>query len=251
MMTTATSPTADNINPDAGGDAPGDEHFRLWPFLRLVGSWLFLFTALALLFAVVGIPRIAQATPYTILTSSMRPTMPPGSLVVAKHTDPSNLQIGDVVTYQLRSGEPEVVTHRIVGVGGDANGRRIFTTKGDNNPQADPKPVLAEQIRGKVWYAVPYIGYVNQAITGKQHIVAVYVVAGLLLIYAAWMIVSGLRDRRRPQAVAHGDPSDVDNVYEQGDVETSPETQHHSPAARHQHARAQPDDEAPTDQLRL
>lgn len=165
--------------------------------LRLILSWLLLFAAVSLLAAVVVVPRLAGATPYTILTSSMRPHMPPGTLVVAKTVDPATLHTGDVITYQLRSGQPDVVTHRIVGVGQDGRGERLFTMKGDNNPTTDPAPARAVQIRGKVWYSVPYIGYLNQVITGRQHIIAVYVVAGLLFAYAALMMLSAARDRRR------------------------------------------------------
>lgn len=165
--------------------------------LRLTLSWLLLFAAVSLLAAVVVVPRLAGATPYTIMTSSMRPHMPPGTLVVAKTVDPATLHTGDVITYQLRSGQPDVVTHRIVGVGQDGRGERLFTMKGDNNPTTDPAPARAVQIRGKVWYSVPYIGYLNQVITGRQHIIAVYVVAGLLFAYAALMMLSAARDRRR------------------------------------------------------
>lgn len=165
--------------------------------LRLTLSWLLLFAAVSLLAAVVVVPRLAGATPYTIMTSSMRPHMPPGTLVVAKTVDPATLHTGDVITYQLRSGQPDVVTHRIVGVGQDGRDERLFTMKGDNNPTTDPAPARAVQIRGKVWYSVPYIGYLNQVITGRQHIIAVYVVAGLLFAYAALMMLSAARDRRR------------------------------------------------------
>ena len=169
--------------------------------IRLTLSWLFLFAAVSLLAAVVVVPRLAGATPYTILTSSMRPHMPPGTLVVAKTVDPATLHTGDVITYQLRSGQPDVVTHRIVGVGQDGRGERLFTMKGDNNPTTDPAPARAVQIRGKVWYSVPYVGYLNQVITGRQHIIAVYVVAGLLLAYALFMTLSSVRDRRQARSV--------------------------------------------------
>ncbi|OBA68813.1 signal peptidase I [Gordonia sp. 852002-10350_SCH5691597] len=165
--------------------------------LRLILSWLLLFAAVSLLAAVVVVPRLAGTTPYTIMTSSMRPHMPPGTLVVAKTVDPATLHTGDVITYQLRSGQPDVVTHRIVGVGQDGRGERLFTMKGDNNPTTDPAPARAVQIKGKVWYSVPYIGYLNQVITGRQHIIAVYVVAGLLFAYALFMTVSSALDRRR------------------------------------------------------
>ena len=219
----ATIVTDDDISADEVDDA--DEAFSWLAFTRQVFSWLFLFAALALLLAVVGIPRVANATPYTILTSSMRPLMPPGSLVVAKETDPTTLKAGDVVTYQLRSGEPEVVTHRIKSVQQDAKGHRTFITKGDNNPKPDPKPILAEQIRGRVWYAVPYIGYLNQLITGKQHMIAVYVVASLLFAYAGWMMIGGFRDRRRERNTPPTDDLSLDgdneNLTEDLEIGTS------------------------------
>lgn len=185
----------DTDQPDSDQDVDSDS--GPLGMIRMTLSWLLLFAAVTLLAAVVVVPRLAGATPYTILTSSMRPHMPPGTLVVAKTVDPATLHTGDVITYQLRSGQPDVVTHRIVGVGQDGRGERLFTMKGDNNPTTDPAPARAVQIKGKVWYSVPYIGYLNQVITGRQHIIAVYVVAGLLFAYAALMMLSAARDRRR------------------------------------------------------
>ncbi|UEA58120.1 signal peptidase I [Gordonia otitidis] len=170
--------------------------------IRQTCSWLLLFVALALLAAVVVIPRLTDATPYTIQTSSMRPQMPPGTLVVSRQVDPADLRTGDVITYQLRSGQTDVVTHRIVGVGQNGRGERLFTTRGDNNPSDDPAPVRAVQVRGKVWYHVPYVGYLNEIITGREHMVAVYVVVGLLLVYAAYMLLSAALDRRRARLTA-------------------------------------------------
>ncbi|RYJ02767.1 MAG: signal peptidase I, partial [Actinomycetales bacterium] len=66
--------------------------------------WVLLLGFVAMLVVSVLVPRLAGATPYTVLTGSMRPTMPPGTLVVAKPVDPEALEVGDVVTVQLRSG---------------------------------------------------------------------------------------------------------------------------------------------------
>ena len=192
-----SSSTLRHAADEPGSDQKGDSDSGPLDMIRLTLSWLFLFIAVGLLAAVVVVPRLAGTTPYTIMTSSMRPHMPPGTLVVAKTVDPATLHTGDVITYQLRSGQPDVVTHRIVGVGQDGRGERLFTMKGDNNPTTDPAPARAVQIKGKVWYSVPYIGYLNQVITGRQHIIAVYVVAGLLFAYALFMTVSSALDRRR------------------------------------------------------
>src|SRR5690348_1134464 len=80
---------------------------------------------------VVVIPRVGGGTAYTVLTGSMRPTMPPGTLVVVRPVKPEQIAVGDVVTYQIESGDPTVATHRVVAVGIDMKGEYRFTMKGD------------------------------------------------------------------------------------------------------------------------
>lgn len=122
----------------------------------IVTTSALLLGALALVAGVV--PRLAGGAAYAVLTSSMEPGLPPGTLVVVRPVPPEELGIGDVVTYQLVSGEPQVVTHRIVGMRVGARGAPVFSTRGDANPAADPEPVQAVQIRGRVWYALPWVG---------------------------------------------------------------------------------------------
>ncbi len=99
--------------------------------------------------------------------------------------------------FQLRSGEPAVATHRVVGVGrSTADGGLVLTTKGDANEVADAEPVREVQVRGTLWYAVPYLGHVGTWFSDATRQTAVYVVAGLLLVYAAAMLVGGARERR-------------------------------------------------------
>lgn len=163
--------------------------------------WLVILAALSVLAVMVVIPRIGGATPYTILTGSMRPGMPPGTLVVSRPVAPEQIRVGTVITYQLRSGEPEVVTHRVIAQGVREDGELIFRTQGDANPSPDPEWVRAVQVRGERWYAMPYLGRLNVLITGRQHGLLVYAVAAALGIYAGTMIVGGLIDRvRRPAA---------------------------------------------------
>ena len=150
----------------------------------------------------VGVPMVTGSTPMTILTGSMEPQYPPGTLVIIRPTPVDEIRIGDVVTYQLKSGEPEVVTHRVVAVS-LTGGQLSFTTRGDANPSADPAPVLPVQIRGTLWYAIPYLGYVNTWINGEYR---GWIVGGLALLlfgYAACMFIGGAvgvarrrRDRR-------------------------------------------------------
>lgn len=171
--------------------------------------WLVLLGAALVLAVGVLIPRIAGATPYNIQTGSMRPHYPPGTLVVIKPIDPDKLQVGQVATYQISSGEPEVATHRIVGISTSLKGERSFTFKGDANPSPDPDPVRPVQIRGSLMYAVPYLGWVNNLVTGHEHQILVYVAVALLLGYAAFMFTGAARDRvRSKRAVQPGGETD-------------------------------------------
>ncbi|GAB4004781.1 signal peptidase I [Nocardioides ultimimeridianus] len=176
-------------------------------WLGQVFAWLVILGVVVALAVAVFVPRLAGATPYTVLTGSMRPHYPPGTLVVVKPTDTDDLQTGDVATYQITSGEPEVATHRILAVGVNLSGDRVFTFKGDANDAPDPRPVLPVQIKGKLWYAVPYLGYLNNALSGGQRQIAVWVVSALLIGYAAFMFVGAMRDRRRrPEQPARLEP---------------------------------------------
>jgi signal peptidase len=164
-------------------------------------AWLLTLALSAVLAVAVVVPRLGQGVPYVIETGSMRPGLPPGTLVVVRPADTVRLAVGTVITYQLRSGEPEVVTHRIVAQGVDATGQVRFRTQGDANNAADAGWVRPVQIKGERWYAVPLIGYVTSVVTeGQRHTLLLAIVA-VLLCYAAAMVIGDLRDRRRSGSV--------------------------------------------------
>jgi signal peptidase len=154
----------------------------------------------AMLVATVGIPRATGATPYAVLTGSMRPGLPPGSLVVVQPTEAKDIGVGDVITYQLESGKPTVVTHRVVAVAPMEDGTTMFQTQGDANDIVDERWVAEVQIKGVEWYSLPYLGHLHTLLTGKERQMIVYGVAVLLLGYAGAMFAGSLRDRRRRPA---------------------------------------------------
>jgi len=160
-------------------------------------AWMVILAAGAAVLLAVVIPRLGGATPYTILTGSMRPHYPPGTLVVIKPVDASRLAVGDVATYQLRSGDPTVVTHRIVAVRQSLTGEPSFQFQGDTNNVADENWVLPIQVKGRLWYAVPWLGWTNKYVNGSTHRLLVDAVVIALLGYAAVMFGGAARDRRR------------------------------------------------------
>jgi signal peptidase len=155
---------------------------------------------------VIIIPNIAGATPLTVLTSSMEPGLPPGTLIVVKPIETIDIAMGDVITYQIESGKPGVITHRVTGITNSSDGDRTFTLKGDNNDVADELQVLPVQVVGTLWYSVPWIGNVSNFVNGDVKSWLVPVIAVALFIYAGFMIMSGVassvRKRKRVRARA-------------------------------------------------
>lgn len=165
---------------------------RWWRIAVQAVAWTVILAVGAALVVAVLVPRLVGATPYTVLTGSMRPELPPGTLVVVRPVGMDDISVGDTITYQLRSREPAVVTHRVVGSGVRADGTAVLTTRGDANQVADARPVRQEQVRGRVWYAVPHLGRLNTALDPAQRQTAVHAVAAGLLLYSGWIVVAGL-----------------------------------------------------------
>ena len=146
--------------------------------------------------AVIGLPTLVGGSAMTVLTQSMEPGLPPGTLVVIRPTPVDDIRVGDVVTYQIRSGESAVVSHRVTAKT-YTDGELTFVTKGDNNDAVDPEPVREVQIRGTLWYSLPLLGWVNSILNGANRTVVLAIVAGGLFLYAAASVAGAVRDRRR------------------------------------------------------
>lgn len=156
----------------------------------------------------IGVPAATGSTALTVLTSSMEPGLPPGTMVVVRPTPPDEIRPGAVMTYQLRSGEPTLVTHRVTQRLQAADGEQLFITQGDANRQPDADPVRAVQVRGTVWYAIPYLGWVATGVTGEHRAIIVTVAVVGLFGYAAWAFGSAFAERlRRPADDGPGEPS--------------------------------------------
>lgn len=89
-----------------------------------------------------------------VLTDSMEPSVPRGSLVVTVPIWMHAPRPGDVVLYRLKITGEYLVLHRIVGV--EKGG---FVTRGDNRVFRDPWVVRPENVVGTAVVTVPLLGY--------------------------------------------------------------------------------------------
>lgn len=129
---------------------------------------------LATLAALLIVPSLLGYKSLAVLSGSMEPKYPVGSIVYAKEVDPTLLQVGDVVSYSI--GGETLVTHRVFKI--DTQQQQI-TTKGDANDTEDLNPVSYSAIVGKVNFQVPYLGYIS--IYAKTPI-GIIVICGILII---------------------------------------------------------------------
>ena len=138
---------------------------RIWNWI----SSILVASVVLLAVALVGV-RIVGLQPYVVLSGSMEPTYPVGSLIYVKSTDYKQLTVGDPITFLV--SEDTVATHRIIEVlpdEDDPNTIRYFT-QGDANDAPDGSSVHYKNIIGKPVFSIPYLGYVSnyiQAPPGK------------------------------------------------------------------------------------
>ncbi len=144
------------------------------------------------LLIVFGLP-ITGWKALSVQTGSMRPHIPPGSLVLVHRVPGSQLRIGDVITYNSMVSPGEQITHRIVGFKQVGPVREVVV-KGDANPLPDP-PLLASQVVGKVAGSAPYIGRVIDFVHSPLGLaLLVYVPALAVIFYEIKHLVDGLTE---------------------------------------------------------
>lgn len=124
-----------------------------------------------------------------VVTGSMEPDIPTGSLVIVQKADIASLKVGDVIMF--RSDDPTVpqnapVSHEIIRMEQDLSGETIFITKGTANLTEDTYPVYAENIIGIVSYSSVWLG----KLIGLAQSTYIYpVLIGLLIVSMLQSIV--------------------------------------------------------------
>ena len=163
---------------------------------------IFVLAVVALVGLLVVLPRLTGSAALTVLSGSMEPTIPVGSVVLIKPIDPLAVQPGDVITFQAAPGVKEVITHRVVRFQPDTT-PPSFITKGDANKGEDIDPVPVGAVRGEVWFHVPYVGNVSELVQGPQGWAALALLSGVLLLaHLLGKLVGGRKAPAAPRAEA-------------------------------------------------
>ena len=128
---------------------------------------------------------------FRVVTGSMEPTLPVGTLLLTEQTDMQDVQMGDIICFQAQESAifGKMMTHRVVGIHTGADGALLFETKGDANLAQDGYLVTQTNFVGKViWYtgAGNVLSSILSFVTNKVGFLACivlpcFLLAGLLL----------------------------------------------------------------------
>lgn len=101
------------------------------------------------------VPRVLGMKTFAVLSGSMEPEIPVGSIVVTKDIEPEKITAGQIITYSL-DGDT-MVTHRVVK---NDKIKKQLTMKGDANMVEDGEPISYDRVVGHAVSKLPYAGYV-------------------------------------------------------------------------------------------
>ena len=158
---------------------------------NIIFNMLAIITVAAVLF--VGFNIFSGARGYAVVTDSMAPTLNRGDVVFVQQAEFETLKEGDIVTVCFADGSG-FFTHKIVSIDHFAGAIR---TKGDANESEDPQASMSEQIMGRMWYSVPYLGYFSIAVN-EMNIITISVILAvvLIIITGASVLVSKFSKKR-------------------------------------------------------
>jgi signal peptidase len=115
--------------------------------------------------------------PAVVISGSMEPGIPVGSLTVARTVPAEQVEVGDVVTVP-RANADGLVTHRVISTAPADDGRStVLELQGDANRDPDLLPYVVTEV-GHVLTTVPGVGTAVQLL--QQNVAAV--VIGLLVV---------------------------------------------------------------------
>lgn len=102
---------------------------------------------------------------FTVISGSMVPKYNIGDVLVAKEVDPSKIKVGDDISYLGEKGDlkGKVVTHQVVDIEQDEDGKYIFHTQGLANIVEDPI-VYEDQLYGVIIHKMVILSFIYKIV---------------------------------------------------------------------------------------
>ncbi len=135
-------------------------------------------------------PRTGAYGTLTVLTGSMDPAIPAGSVIIVTPQRSRDVRVGQIITYQIPVEDHRVVTHRVVEVI-TPGANPVIRTKGDANEAPDPwVSRVADPTAWKVRAVVPHLGtairWFRQPVVQRLSLAAVPAILALVWLMDIW-----------------------------------------------------------------
>ena len=155
----------------------------------LVGTFLVLFLLIVCLQRFSGNKiSIFNYRMFTVASGSMVPKYEVGDVLISKETKPSNIRVGDTISYLGEKGDfkNKVITHEVISIE-EINGKIAFHTKGLANIIEDPV-VYEDQVYGVVIHRSIILSSIYKLVATKYGILIIiipvlYIVGSEMLSY--------------------------------------------------------------------
>lgn len=137
------------------------------------------------------VPYIGKYSTVKIISQSMEPTIPVGTYILVKKTDPQTIKVDDVILFVSRDPSiyGKINTHRVCEIN-EVSGQLYFVTKGDNNPSNDQFPVPQSDLVGKYIKNIPFLTkFANWFSNPTVFFIFVVLPAAALIIISVYDIV--------------------------------------------------------------
>lgn len=153
--------------------------------------YVILVIVILLMLIVVALQRFSNNTislggyrMFNIATGSMMPKYEIGDVLISKDIDPSELKEGEDIVYKGEKGtfKGKIVTHQILSISQDEDGKYQFITKGIANEDRDPM-ISQDQVYGKIIYKVQTLSLLSKLTTNLFVFYFIIFIPIALIIY--------------------------------------------------------------------
>ena len=195
---------------------PGKSGGKFFPALcNFLGTLILIVVIVACL--PLTVPRLLGYDIFSVVSGSMEPAIPVGSVVFVEPAAPENVEAEDVIAF-WRDGS--VVTHRVL------ENRFVvgeFVTKGDANEQEDINPTPYNALIGRVKLHVPVMGALLTLLAstvGKLYLLCLAACGVMFNILAGRIRARRRESRREPLRISQEDRDAVEELlWESGELE--------------------------------
>lgn len=164
-----------------------------------------LLVVMMLLIAAMYLPKVFGIEPLIVLSGSMEPTYPTGSLLYVKEIAQEDVKENTPITFKL--DDETLVTHRVVSVTDQGK----YITKGDNNEQIDGGDgVSYDKIIGTPIFHVNKLGLLADKLSQMQGkiIFGTIVVVLIILMFLGDLIFG--EDKKKVEQIKIEEDADKD-----------------------------------------